>query len=77
MGRPRKITPATERERLENAFYDATIADQSRMLDTFNLLHRLKLRNQTAVIIPTPPDEIENMLRRSVAMLHDDGGEAA
>lgn len=39
-GRPRK----TDSERIEDAFYDADLAEQDRMLRLFETLHRLKRR---------------------------------
>jgi hypothetical protein len=42
MSRPRK----TDRELLENAFYDATLEDQAALLHTLTTLHRLKKRQR-------------------------------
>jgi hypothetical protein len=42
MPRPRK----TDRELLENAFYDASLEEQAALLHTLGTLHRLKKRQK-------------------------------
>jgi hypothetical protein len=53
MPRPRK----TDRELLENAFYDATLEEQAALLHTLTTLHRLKKRQRDTGEHPRKPRE--------------------
>lgn len=61
-GRPRK----SDEERLEDAFYDMNLADQDRMLDKLNLLHRLKRRNSSERFAAPAKDSENSSVKLSV-----------
>ncbi len=53
MARPRK----PEAERIEDAFFDMSLADQDSMLRTLATLHRMKARQSSKRATEPAPDE--------------------